>query len=194
MILTRQEGMIVPIALRIKTPVRERSENHEVTPCLEGQPAGKPHKHRTFAPTQRVRHSYYKSSDDFIGPADHFQKRVTGSASLRKQRRQLLLVFSVTGIALLGVFGLVFIFGMEKPPSQIRDLKEGASPYLNSYSGKMVFNKKILQEKASREGGEESFPRSLGNTDTDIEVSTKEQLGSMKDQLDKVRASMATKH
>jgi hypothetical protein len=178
----------------MKTPASEKPDEHEVTSPIEVQPSAKYHKHRTFTPIQGVRHRYYKSSDHFIEPADDLQKCVPGTASLRKQRKQLLLVLSVTGIALLGVLGLVFILGMEKPPSQIGDLKEGASPYLNSYSGKTVFNKKLLQEKASRQGGEESFPRSLSNTDADIEVSTKEQLGAMKDQLDKVRASMASQH
>ena len=194
MILTVHEGMALPIALRIKTPASERSEVHEVTPSLEDQPAGKNQKHRTFTPIEGVRHRYYKSRDFLIEPAEDLQKRVTGSASLRKQRRQLFLVFSVSGIALLGILGLVFILGNGKPPSQIGDLKEVASPFLNYYSGKTVFNKKLLQEKASRQGGEQPFPRSLGNTDADIEVSTREQLGAMKEQLDKVRANMATEY
>ena len=196
MILKGHHGRPLPITFRVmKTPASEKPEEHEVTSPIEVQPSAKNHKHRTFTPIQGVRHRYHKSSDDFIEPADDFQKCVPGTASLRKQRKQLLLVLSVTGIALLGVLGLLFILDQEKHPSQIGDLKEEASPYLNSYSGKTVFNKKLLQEKASRQGGEEPFPRPLGNTDADIEVSTKEQLVAMKEQLDKVRANnMPTEH
>ena len=195
MFIARHEGMPLPIALRVmQTPVPENSEVHEATPPLEDQPAGKKHKHRTFTPIERVSHRFYKRSDYVIEPADDLQKLVPGTASLRKQRKQLLLVLSATGIALLGVLGLVFILNKEKPHSQIGDLKEGVSPYLNSYSGKAVFNKKILQEKHSRQGGEEPLPLSNGNTDADIEVSTKEQLVAMKEMLDKVRADMATEN
>ena len=187
------ERTTLPITPRVmKSPVLETSQVHEVHPPLADQPSGKKHKHRTFTPIEGVRHRYYIRRDHLPTPVDDLKKRVTKPASPRKKRRQLLLVLSVTGIALLGFLWLVFSLNKEKSPSRITDLKEGAAPSVNFYSGNTVFNKKMLQEKSARQGGEQKIPQSLGNAEADLEVSTIEQLDAMKEQLDKVRSIKAS--
>jgi len=193
MILARYKGRALPAALRVnKQHAQKKSKVYEVSSPLEDPPAGNMFKHRTLTPMEGVIHQYYKKPNHFIEPADDLQKCITGNASLITKRRQSVLVLSVTAIALLGVLGLVFILYKESPPSRLGDLKVGVSPNLNCYSGKAVFEKKFLLEKGSRQGRDELLPRSLGNTDTDIEVSTNEQLTAMKEHLNKVRAMMVT--
>jgi len=183
------ERTTLPITPRVmKAPVSETSQVHEVPPPLADQPSGKKHNHRTFTPIEGVRHRYYISRDRLHRPADDLKKRVSGPSAYTSKRRQGLLVLSVTGIASLGVLCLVFILNQEKHPSDSGELKKGATSSVNFYSGNAAFEKKLLQERSLRQGGEQTLTQSLGNADADIEVSTKEQLDAMKEQLDKVRS------
>ena len=172
----------------IKEPVPEKSQVQEVPPPLEVQPSRKIRKLRTLTPIEGARHRYYRRRDHLEGPADDLKKRVTGPAAQTSKRRQGLFILVATGIMLLGTLFLVFTLSKEKLPSRIGDLKKGTTPSGAFYSGNAAFEKKLLQERSLRQGGEQTLTQSLGNADADIEISTKEQLDAMKEQLDKVRS------
>jgi hypothetical protein len=183
------ERTTLPITPRVmKTPAPETSQVHGVPSPIEVQPSAKNHRHRTFTPIQGVRHRYYTNRNHLLSPKEDLKKRDTGPAEHTAKRRQGLLVLSATGIASLGVLCLVFILNQEKHPSDSGELKKGATSSVNFYSGNAAFEKKLLQERSLRQEGEQTLTQSLGNADADIEVSTKEQLDAMKEQLDKVRS------